>query len=288
MRRFQTALIVLSLTAGCGGMSDYQDQLALAPSNEPSFHALGGWVASSIGGFNKSAEITADKADVDQRLIRNGSMTVVVPEFRPFEGLLESWLGEAGGFVSNASLSHYEGEVGWADITLRVPADQFDALVNWTEEQVKVEHLSVAAVDVTEQWVDIEARITNNRREEAVLLDLLGTDAASLADVLAVERELARVRGEIESAEGRMRVLSDQVTLATLQLSVRVEQPYSPLVADSFTHEMGQAFTGSISAMKGVAKGLTLVTIAAAPWLIIPGFGLFGLIAGARRWWTTA
>lgn len=223
------------------------------------------------------------QAAVVPRQIRTGHVSVAVDDYAPFARELDAWLAEAGGFVADASLSHNEGEVSWASLTVRVPAERLDGLVGWTEERVRVESLNISSQDVTAEWVDVEARIANHHHAEARLQELLATNTGDLSDVLAVERELSRVRGEIESAEGRMRVLKDQVGLATLQLEVRVDTPYMALVAPTFGEEAAQVFSASVAAMGATARGLALVGVAVLPWVTPPALVLAGALTLLRR-----
>ncbi len=205
-----------------------------------------------------------------RKLIRTGLMTVVVEDYEPFHSSLDQRVKELGGFVADASLSHYAGNVSWATLTIRIPADHFEDLVGWAESEVEVQALDIGTQDVTEEWVDVRSRIDNGKRTEARLLELLDDRTADLEDVLAVEREIARVRQEIEHAEGRMRVLADQVALATLTLSVSVRNPYEPAVdPPGFGQLIADTFHGSINAMVTVGKALVLVATAAAPWLLL-------------------
>lgn len=204
-----------------------------------------------------------------RKLVWTGSVSVLVDDYEPFQDDLDAKLDELGGFVANADLSHYAGRVSWATLTVRVPSHRFEELVSWAESEVEVQSLAIGTQDVTEEWVDIRTRIDNGKRTEQRLLELLEDRTANLADVLAVERELARVRGDIEAAEGRMRVLADQVELATLTISVSVRDPYEPAVERGLGEKIADAFTSSLEAMVVVGEGLLIAFVALAPWLLL-------------------
>src|SRR5438552_2755585 len=87
------------------------------------------------------------------------------------------------------------------------PSARFDDAVLGVKPLGKVESSSASAMDVGEEFVDVNARIANSKRLEARLVTLLSTRTGKLEDVLAVERELARVREEIERSETRVRYL---------------------------------------------------------------------------------
>ena len=173
--------------------------------------------------------------------------------------------------------------MSWGSLTVRVPAEHLDVLVSWIEERVQVQQLSLSSSDVTAEWVDVEARIDNGRRAEVRLQELLAERTGTLADVLAVERELARVRGEIESAEGRMRVLKDRVGLSTLDIQVSVQSEYVATVAPSFGEEAAEVFGRSVSAFVRTGRGLALALVALTPWLVLPGLFVVVLVAVLRR-----
>jgi hypothetical protein len=100
---------------------------------------------------------------------------------------------------------------------------------------------------------------------------------------LAVERELARVRGEIEAAEGRLRVLDDQIAMSTLRVSVRVATPYAALVGDPLSARVVRTFGGSVEVMGLFAEGALLAAVAVAPWLVGPALVVGALVIVARR-----
>ena len=307
MKRTRIVALVLSLIAlpvGC--MAVAGGDASMSPEAAPGF---GGWddTAKATGeplGYRSDttdalAEVGSETMELDRtvtagmeddggeqerrpsavegrKLIRTGSMSVAVDDYEPFQGSLEARVAELGGFVADASLSHYSGRVSWATLTIRVPAENFEELIGWAESEVEVQSLDIGTQDVTEEWVDVRSRIDNGKRTENRLLQLLDDRTADLEDVLAVERELARVRQEIEHAEGRMRVLSDQVSLATLTLSVSVRNPYEPAVdPPGFGQLIVDTFQGSLTAMLTLGKGLVLVATASAPWLLLLGIFVY-------------
>ena len=254
---------------GDGGLDRFASlEVAEAAAYDHEAKADGDYGARGSGG-DKSE--TATNAIIEGRkLIRTGDISVTVEDYQPFREALDGKLKELGGFVSDASLDHYSGRVSWATLTVRVSSQHFDELVGWAESEVEVSGLNISTQDVTEEWVDVKSRIDNWKATEARLLEILDDRTADLGDVLAVERELARVREEIERAEGRLRVLADQVELATLTIHVSVRNPYDPPVdPPGFGSQIADVFTASLEMMLNVAKGITLLTVGASPWLLI-------------------
>lgn len=222
--------------------------------------------------------------DVEGRqLVRTGRVGLVVDDWGAFRAVLDAELAATGGFVGDATLTHTKGEVSWASLTVRVPSAEFDRFVAWAQESAEVTHVEVHSSDVTRQWVDLQSRIENGQAEETRLRELLAEQTGSLADVLAVERELARVRGEVEQAQREALAMKEQIDLSTIDVSVEVRSEYAPPIARTFPERIGDAFRASTGAMVDVAELGVLAGVAAAPWLTVAAGGLGALLLGLRR-----
>jgi hypothetical protein len=104
-----------------------------------------------------------------------------------------------------------------------VPAANLDSVLTQLRKLGHVQEESRANDEVADQYVDLEARLKSARASEQRLLELQATRTGKLADVLDVERELARVRGEIESMEGQRIVLAHRVDFATIEVQLQEE-----------------------------------------------------------------
>jgi hypothetical protein len=135
-----------------------------------------------------------------------------------------------GGYIGNVQMATGDHQVQSATLEMKVPAARFDEAMTGMRPIGEVERSSASAEDVGEEFVDVSARIANGRRLEERLVRLLDTRTGKLVDVLAIERELARVREEIERYEGRIRYLSSRIATSTISVTVH-EKP--PIVAET-------------------------------------------------------
>jgi len=229
-----------------------------------------------------TAQNTPDSQITPRKLVRTGQVTATLDDYDPFREELELWLSAHGGFIADTMLDHHAGDVSWGTLQIRVPGDQLDALMHWTETRVEIQSMSTDTQDVTEQWTDLDARLTNLQRSETRLAALLEHETTDLTEVLAVERELSRVRGELESLEGRLRVLNNQVELSSLTLSLSVRTPYTPALKQPLLHEAGDALSASLQAMQTTGRGLVIAVAALSPWLALSG-ALLGMLFGIAR-----
>ena len=157
-------------------------------------------------------------------LIRTGSASIEVDKLDPAIVKVRQLATQLGGYVANSSISGGRDQVRSATLELKIPAARYDQAVSGLGAIGKVEAVNTSVEDVGEEYVDVTARVTNAKRLEDRLVGLLANRTARLADVLAVERELARVREEIERYEGRLRFLRTRAAVSSL--SVTVHEPF--------------------------------------------------------------
>jgi hypothetical protein len=282
--------LVLAWLVGCGsvGARDASVPPAAPPAIEVAgFASLDRGIGGELAGSDQDVRRAAATTRVQ---IETGSISLEVDAYEPARESLVHWVEAHGGHLADESLNRTDGQASYGTMRVRVPTDQLEPLLSWIQEEHEVTHLQVHRTDVTAEWVDLDARLRALHATEERLLGLLADRTADLKDVLAAETELSRIRGEIESLEGRRRVLADQVALATLDLSIAVRTPFAPLVEEALGHELGRAFTGSLAAMGQVGRGLLIVAAALAPWLLMLGGAatavmmvLRALVVRARR-----
>jgi hypothetical protein len=136
---------------------------------------------------------------------------------------LEGTIAALGGQVARSTRAEKR-----AEYLIRVPAARLDALMDSASTLGKVERRTVTSSDVTEQLVDLEARLDALRATRDRLRQLLER-ADEVQDVISVERELARVQGELESLEGRLQLLRTQVAMSELSLDISQQPVLGPL-----------------------------------------------------------
>lgn len=158
-------------------------------------------------------------------LIRTGHAFIEVEKVDPAVIKIRQLAVQVGGYITNSSISGGRDQIRQATLELKIPAAQYDQAVGSLSTIGKVETVASNAQDVGEEFVDVTARVTNARRLEERLISLLANRTGKLDEVLRVERELARVREEIERYEGRLRFLTSRVAMSTLSITVHEPAP---------------------------------------------------------------
>jgi hypothetical protein len=219
--------------------------------------------------------------DLASRLIvRTGQASIEVDSLEPSMAELRRVVQRVGGFVADASVQSGKNQIRSATLQLKVPASRFDELTQGLEPLGKLQFVNVAAEDVSEEFVDLTARVVNGRRLEDRLIELLRTRTGKLQDVLSVERELARVREEIERMEGRLRFLKTSAQLSTL--SVNLYEP-APIVASHPGRSViGEAFKTAWRNFVGVLAG-AIASLGFVVPVVVLGWGALVLAKRYRR-----
>ncbi|MFN2637018.1 MAG: DUF4349 domain-containing protein [Gemmatimonadaceae bacterium] len=174
-------------------------------------------------GQNVSVGETAPAAP--SMLIRTGQAYIEVDKVDPAIVKLRQLAAQVGGYITNSSVSGGRDQMRQATLELKIPAPKYDQAVSSLSTIGKVETVTTSAQDVGEEYVDVTARVDNAKRLEQRLIALLATRTGKLEEVLSVERELARVREQIERYEGRLRFLSSRVAVSTLTVTVHEPAP---------------------------------------------------------------
>lgn len=227
--------------------------------------------------------------DTDDRdLITTGQIDLTVKNVTEAEAQLFETVEAHGGYVGSSERSVETTEnTTWqtAEYVLRIPDDEFDGAFRSIESLGDVDQSSMDVEDVTDQLVDLNARIENLEAERDRLRELFET-ADETQDVLAVQSELADVQEEIERLEAEQRTLQDRVSMSTLRVAA-VEPKPDPVSEDEPPewYEVGitDAATASFSAMATGARGGVVAVAYLIPFIVVSTPFILGAVAYRRR-----
>lgn len=226
-------------------------------------------LATAGGGANESIEADGSAAGLDgsgalspvaigvPRVVRTASLSLSVAD----DGFVEAFssaatlASTAGGFVTSSTSSPAgNGETGFASLTLRVPADQFDEARRQLAGLGEVTSESIEGDDVGAQLTDLEARLRNLRAQEEAIRSLM-TRAANVDETLRVQERLGEVRLQIERLDAQRAGLTDAVDFATISLSL-----HSPAGGGSpADSRLARAFASAVRGAESVVAGVVVV-----------------------------
>ena len=200
----------------------------------------------------------------DRKIVKEGSITLEVEDIAETMDKVAEMADELSGYVVSSYKHEYERGVS-GHITIRVLSEKFDeAFARLRQLAVAVPYETTTATDVTEEYVDLEAQLSNLQATEAQYLALL-EKAENVEEMLKVQKELSNVRGEIERIEGRMQYLERTSEMAlievTLQETKGLTEPWSASAA------LQSAVRGLTTFGRGLATALIWLGIFCWAWV---------------------
>lgn len=156
-------------------------------------------------------------------IARTVSLSIVTKDFDGSHKSLDAILARHNGYAASLSVSTPQGAAKSIDASLRIPAPQLAATLTELRALGRVETEGQNGEEVTQQHADLVARLKNSRETELRLQDILRVRTGKISDILSVEQEIARVRGEIEQMETEQKNLEHRVDFATIDLKLSEE-----------------------------------------------------------------
>lgn len=248
-----------------------------APLSEPGQYA--------VGTEGRLQELAAPQpAPAGPMIIRTAALTLVTKDFDGVRGAIEQLLRQQQGHIAQLNTTGQSAAGRTLTATLRVPAEHLDALLAGLKKLGRVVQESQAGEEVSQQYVDLVARLSNARSTEQRLIDVLRQRTGKVKDILEVEREIARVRGEIEQMEAQRKNLDQQVRFATvhLQLTEEYQAELQVTPVSTGTRLWNALVEGDRSAVEA-ALNLALFLLRYGPSLLFWGLVLYWPVRFAWR-----
>ena len=218
--------------------------------------------------------------EYERKLIKNGNVTLQVQDLSEGESAVEKWCKELNGYISYSSSDEYS-----AYFTVKIPSASFDKAMESVGDFGQVKNRNVSTQDVSEQYYDLKTRLETKKILQTNFKQYL-EKASNITDILKIERELNNVTSDIESMEGQLRRLSNQIDFSTISISLILPQGKTDPVIQppTFGERVSRFFAQVKDFFMVVAKILLYAVICGVPciafliflyWLL---FGKLGLL----------
>lgn len=287
MKKLVLSIMMLGLlvsVVGCGAAQAPRpvveqvvvEKVAEAPAAAPAAYS------TASGGAQDIAN------DAERMIIRTADLSLVVTDAAAAQQAIVEMVNGMGGYVADSG-AWREGEQLRARLTVRVPAERLDALLAAVKElAVRVQQENVKGQDVTEEFTDLSAQLTNLEATEKELRELLAEvrqRTQKAEDVLQVYRELTSIRGEIERTKGRMQYLSTMTDLATANIELIPDVLAKPVVEPGWRplETLKGAGRALVNALKGLVNALIWLVVYILPLLIVIAIPIAAIVL-AIRW----
>ena len=252
-------LLLMAVALGCQQADEMvlERPVAVVVESERASMAVAKQVSSDAMAASGDAA-----APMERKIVRNAQMSIVVDDVDAVVSRVTGLVAAQQGFVVHSS-RFGTGEEERASMSFRVPSEELDSVLAQIREwATTVDNEQTSARDVTEEFIDTEARLNSLKATEAKYLDLL-TRAETVEETLNVQRELENVRYRIESSEGRLRFLRQTTSLSLVNLEISTTERAKPLLVAGWnlTDMATSAIRGLISTARAIVNVLIWVVV---------------------------
>jgi hypothetical protein len=263
-------ILGLVLAAGCATKQTSISEPPFATGTVPAPAPAAPPVEFKSNAYDAASSSTAGEvgtSDIDRKIVKNGNMTLEVNDITVAMTGVAAIAKDLNGYVVSSN-KQGDKDITYGQISIRVPSDRFDeAFDKLRKLAVNVPNESTNSQDVTEQYTDLQAQLRNYEATEAQYLELL-KKAEKVEDILAVQRELSNVRGQIEQVKGRILYLERTSDMGLIDVNLQKVKPIGG-TAWSALEILKSAARGLVTFGKVLADIVIWLAIFSPIWIVI-------------------
>jgi hypothetical protein len=285
-------LLVVALVTSCGARGVKEAITDSAPQVVETVvveKAAGAPMEAPEADRGAYAGTSGDAAETEKRMIiRTVDMTIVVKDTDETLQTLRGLANSYDGYIAS-SRRWLANDQPHGRITVRVPAESLDQVLDRLHEMaLRVEDENISGEDVTQEYVDLRARLRNLEATEEELRTLLTEvreNRGKAEDILAIHRELTNIRGQIESLKGRKQYLEQMSALATINVTIRPKETPQPVVERAKWNPLvtlNRALRAFVSVFQALVD-LGIYVLIFSPFVVVTVVLLWLLVRWIRR-----
>jgi len=250
MKKLTMFFLIINLFFGCASESaNSVDYSSATMAKDVAY------TSQSSPTFNEKSEPTAHSTIRERKLIQSVDMQFEVKDLESSTNKIKKAIKQYGGFISDMN----QDSRGYSmnnSLSVRLPSQHLDDFTSIVEsESIFTDHKKINADDVTEEFVDISARMKTKKEVRDRYIAILRDRAENVSEVLDAEEKIRRIQEEIESIEGRLKYINDRVAFSTVRLNFYQKTEH---IAKKSTIYEKSFFT---KAMEGLGNGLEMIQL---------------------------
>lgn len=237
--------------------------------------------------YDQTAATSGEAQTQERLIIRTADMSIVVEDTDETIAAITRMAEENEGWVVTSGVYQYNETAKTGNITIRIPSEGFNSAIAAIKGlSLEVTSESSSGQDVTEEYVDLNARLENLEATADRVRSFLD-DATKVEDALAVNAELSRLEGEIEVIKGRMQYLSQSASFSTININITPDVLSQPIEVGGWRAEgvVRDALESLVEALQGLATLIIWFVLVALPLgliVIVPLWIIWRVVRGRR------
>lgn len=275
------AAVVLAAGVGLGRLSggdttDTAEYMSYAAYDDSDYG-----VSYETSGVGMRSMASKSNTQQDKKIVRRAWLNFKTDSFDEAVDALRDRVTDMGGSVESCDISGTKDTSRTASLTLRVPSEQLDALLEGAGELGEITREQTTAVDMTDTYTDNASRLESARAKKQQL-DALYAQAENMEDIITLTNALFDVQEEIDALEGQNRQIDDDVSFATLVVSIS-EKSSAVSAKQPFLTRMGRQFSDGLEHFGEFISDSVLALVYALPWLAVMAVAFAVVVKVARK-----
>ncbi len=265
VKRFHELVIVILIVllavaaAGCGA-SKSQELSGSARNQADSDRAGSADTAPSAG-------TAAEAVSLDRKIIRNANLDLRVADVPQTMERIAALCAENGGYTVNSHISRDEQRFS-ARLSIKVPEEKLDGITASISQLGEVTDKVISARDVTEEYYDAEARLKVLQAKEERLLGLM-EKANNISDIISIENELGKTRGELEVLAGRLQLLNNSIDYSLIEIELVQALPGAVQAPQGTLGKALRGLVASLNSLISFAGNTVIAIFVILPWALV-------------------
>lgn len=266
------SFLVLPLMCSQGGSEDYATETMAVEAVEAAYEEMP---------QQKNSDFIANdenQNEANTKIIKTANLRFATANIDESYALVQKSAQKYKAILQNDNTGKDYYSV-YRNVTLRIPKQHFDAFINDLSKGVAYfDRKEISAQDVSEEFVDLEARLKAKQTLENRYLELL-SKANKVSEILEIEKELANIREEIEAKQGRLQYLQSRVAMSTITIEMYTEKPQGTGTTVSYGSKMWNALKSGFNGLSSFFLGILYVW----PFILILAIVFFIIRRKLRR-----
>ncbi|MGM0369850.1 MAG: DUF4349 domain-containing protein [Bacillota bacterium] len=270
--RFLIFLLIglLSLVVGCQGANNRNHSQEAQVSESVELDRSSSKLANRSNNGNSEVESANynQQESVDRKIIKESNLTIITKDLSNITEEIDQIIKNYDGYLANSNQWHNDRKN--YRFTIKIPQKNFQTTIEQLKKLGTINREQISSRDITQEYIDLKARLKNFKAQEKRYLQLLDR-AENVDDILKVEKELNRIRRNIEQLQGKLNYYNNKINFSTINVTFKEPQP----IMNNNSWGIINSFKDSVQEFVASINSIIIISGSLLPWLILGLLFLF-------------